>query len=278
MRGAEESDLPFEALDGTIPSPRVRGAAFSPSPIRRSHGTIPAVRGADFVTCKFLAELGHFLSTFTESGIQLNWVVVHVLLRCVSRCTWWDLPSWRHPRVWGLEEPRFTRRRHKVPCVFVLRVRDGQIIESRDYIDPIRYVHGMWGPRPSHRVVTEGCFLRSWQGRSGGALMPPGPAIACRIVNNRGNELCGTRKRRTRIGLCEDEPGCRDSRFWLPTGTRDGHRAFYLFGSRKRPSPFLMAFSGELPVLAVPGAGGRGEPSPPVNSASAAWAASAASW
>lgn len=26
----------------------------------------------------------------------------------------------------------------KVPCVFVLRVRDGQIIESRDYIDPIR--------------------------------------------------------------------------------------------------------------------------------------------
>lgn len=40
--------------------------------------------------------------------------------------------------MWGLEEPRFTRRRHKVPCVFVLRVRDGQIIESRDYIDPIR--------------------------------------------------------------------------------------------------------------------------------------------
>lgn len=108
--------------------------------------------------------------------------------------------------------------------------------------------------------------------------MPPGPATACRIVNNRGNEFCGTRERRTRIGLCEDEPGCRDSRFWLPTGTRDGPRAFYLFGSRKRPSPFLMAFSGELPVLAVPGAGGRGEPSPPVNSASAAWAASAASW
>ncbi|MET7289915.1 nuclear transport factor 2 family protein [Streptomyces sp. NPDC005573] len=26
----------------------------------------------------------------------------------------------------------------KVPCVFVLRVRDGRIIESRDYIDPIR--------------------------------------------------------------------------------------------------------------------------------------------
>lgn len=26
----------------------------------------------------------------------------------------------------------------KVPCVFVLRVRDGKIIESRDYIDPIR--------------------------------------------------------------------------------------------------------------------------------------------
>ncbi|WP_343245719.1 nuclear transport factor 2 family protein [Streptomyces sp. SID4985] len=26
----------------------------------------------------------------------------------------------------------------KVPCVFILRVRDGQIIESRDYIDPIR--------------------------------------------------------------------------------------------------------------------------------------------
>ncbi|GHJ98928.1 hypothetical protein SY2F82_07260 [Streptomyces sp. Y2F8-2] len=27
---------------------------------------------------------------------------------------------------------------NKVPCVFVMRVRDGQIIESRDYIDPIR--------------------------------------------------------------------------------------------------------------------------------------------
>jgi ketosteroid isomerase-like protein len=26
----------------------------------------------------------------------------------------------------------------KVPCIFVMRVRDGQIIESRDYIDPIR--------------------------------------------------------------------------------------------------------------------------------------------
>jgi ketosteroid isomerase-like protein len=26
----------------------------------------------------------------------------------------------------------------KVPCVFVMRVRDGQIIESRDYVDPIR--------------------------------------------------------------------------------------------------------------------------------------------
>jgi hypothetical protein len=26
----------------------------------------------------------------------------------------------------------------KVPCVFVMRVRDGQIIASRDYIDPIR--------------------------------------------------------------------------------------------------------------------------------------------
>ncbi|MFD2079430.1 Ketosteroid isomerase-related protein [Actinopolymorpha cephalotaxi] len=26
----------------------------------------------------------------------------------------------------------------KVPCVFVLRVRDGEIVESRDYIDPIR--------------------------------------------------------------------------------------------------------------------------------------------
>lgn len=26
----------------------------------------------------------------------------------------------------------------KVPCVFVMRVRNGQIIESRDYIDPIR--------------------------------------------------------------------------------------------------------------------------------------------
>lgn len=26
----------------------------------------------------------------------------------------------------------------KVPCIFVMRVRDGQIIESRDYIDSIR--------------------------------------------------------------------------------------------------------------------------------------------
>jgi ketosteroid isomerase-like protein len=26
----------------------------------------------------------------------------------------------------------------KVPCIFVLRVRDGQIVESRDYIDHIR--------------------------------------------------------------------------------------------------------------------------------------------
>ncbi|MGW1618555.1 nuclear transport factor 2 family protein [Streptomyces sp. NPDC002172] len=26
----------------------------------------------------------------------------------------------------------------KVPCVFVMRVRDGRIVESRDYIDPIR--------------------------------------------------------------------------------------------------------------------------------------------
>ncbi|MEU3612773.1 nuclear transport factor 2 family protein [Streptomyces sp. NPDC006872] len=26
----------------------------------------------------------------------------------------------------------------KVPCVFVMRIRDGRIIESRDYIDPIR--------------------------------------------------------------------------------------------------------------------------------------------
>jgi ketosteroid isomerase-like protein len=26
----------------------------------------------------------------------------------------------------------------KVPCVFVMRVVDGQIIESRDYIDPVR--------------------------------------------------------------------------------------------------------------------------------------------
>jgi ketosteroid isomerase-like protein len=25
-----------------------------------------------------------------------------------------------------------------VPCVFVMRVRDGQIVESRDYIDPVR--------------------------------------------------------------------------------------------------------------------------------------------
>lgn len=34
----------------------------------------------------------------------------------------------------------------KVPCLFVMRVRDSQIIESRDYIDPIRYVHGTRGP------------------------------------------------------------------------------------------------------------------------------------
>lgn len=26
----------------------------------------------------------------------------------------------------------------RVPCVFVMRVRDGEIVESRDYIDPIR--------------------------------------------------------------------------------------------------------------------------------------------
>jgi ketosteroid isomerase-like protein len=26
----------------------------------------------------------------------------------------------------------------KVPCVFVMRVRNGEIVESRDYIDPIR--------------------------------------------------------------------------------------------------------------------------------------------
>jgi ketosteroid isomerase-like protein len=26
----------------------------------------------------------------------------------------------------------------KVPCIFVMRVRDGEIVESRDYIDPIR--------------------------------------------------------------------------------------------------------------------------------------------
>jgi uncharacterized protein len=26
----------------------------------------------------------------------------------------------------------------KVPCIFVMRVRDGQIVESRDYIDPVR--------------------------------------------------------------------------------------------------------------------------------------------
>jgi uncharacterized protein len=26
----------------------------------------------------------------------------------------------------------------RVPCVFVVRVREGQIVESRDYIDPIR--------------------------------------------------------------------------------------------------------------------------------------------
>jgi uncharacterized protein len=26
----------------------------------------------------------------------------------------------------------------KVPCVFVMRIRDGEIVESRDYIDPIR--------------------------------------------------------------------------------------------------------------------------------------------
>ncbi|TYB42238.1 nuclear transport factor 2 family protein [Actinomadura chibensis] len=26
----------------------------------------------------------------------------------------------------------------RVPCVFVMRIRDGEIVESRDYIDPIR--------------------------------------------------------------------------------------------------------------------------------------------
>jgi ketosteroid isomerase-like protein len=26
----------------------------------------------------------------------------------------------------------------QVPCVFVMRVRNGEIVESRDYIDPIR--------------------------------------------------------------------------------------------------------------------------------------------
>ena len=31
-----------------------------------------------------------------------------------------------------------------VPCVFVMRVRDGQIVESRDYIDPVRAARA-WG-------------------------------------------------------------------------------------------------------------------------------------
>jgi ketosteroid isomerase-like protein len=33
----------------------------------------------------------------------------------------------------------------KVPCVFVMRVRDGEIVESRDYIDPIRTVQARNG-------------------------------------------------------------------------------------------------------------------------------------
>jgi ketosteroid isomerase-like protein len=32
----------------------------------------------------------------------------------------------------------------KVLCLFVMRVRDGQIIESRDYIDPIRTYTARW--------------------------------------------------------------------------------------------------------------------------------------
>ena len=36
------------------------------------------------------------------------------------------------------EFPRPDGSATKVPCVFVMRVRDGEIVESRDYIDPIR--------------------------------------------------------------------------------------------------------------------------------------------
>jgi ketosteroid isomerase-like protein len=37
-----------------------------------------------------------------------------------------------------------TRETFTVPCVFVMRVRDGLIIESRDYIDPIASARA-WG-------------------------------------------------------------------------------------------------------------------------------------
>ncbi|MFF0308720.1 nuclear transport factor 2 family protein [Streptosporangium sp. NPDC004379] len=36
------------------------------------------------------------------------------------------------------EFPKADGSATKVPCVFVMRVRNGEIIESRDYIDPIR--------------------------------------------------------------------------------------------------------------------------------------------
>ncbi|MFF7469974.1 nuclear transport factor 2 family protein [Streptomyces sp. NPDC008092] len=38
----------------------------------------------------------------------------------------------------GYEFTRPDGSTSKVPCVFVMRVRDGRIVESRDYIDPIR--------------------------------------------------------------------------------------------------------------------------------------------
>jgi uncharacterized protein len=50
----------------------------------------------------------------------------------------------------------------KVPCIFVMRVRDGQIVESRDYIDPVRAARARGGiddliaalPRPPPSVST----------------------------------------------------------------------------------------------------------------------------
>ncbi len=57
----------------------------------------------------------------------------------------------------------------------------------------------------------------------------------------------------------------------------DDAGVLYVLGSRKRPNAFVRAVSGEPPALTGPGVGGRGTPSPPVTSASAACAASAAS-